>query len=69
MSYICQNNTCAIAISKAAFPVPMNCPVCQQPLVQAAELINDDFEKSSTFREISEVLVNLDKLEEWQFGL
>ena len=37
MSYICQNKTCAIAISKVAFPVPMNCPVCQQPLVELKE--------------------------------
>jgi len=34
MSFICQNNTCAIAISKATFPVATNCPVCQQPLVE-----------------------------------
>jgi hypothetical protein len=31
--YICKNETCAIAISKAEFPVLMNCPVCQEPLV------------------------------------
>ena len=47
MSYICQNPTCAIAISKAAFPVPMNCPVCQQPLVELIEdsLLSEEDEK------------------------
>jgi tetratricopeptide (TPR) repeat protein len=34
MPFICLNNTCAIAISKAAFPVVMNCPVCQQMLTE-----------------------------------
>jgi hypothetical protein len=37
MSFTCQNSTCAIALSKAAFPVAMNCPVCQQPLVELKE--------------------------------
>jgi len=37
MSFTCQNPTCAIALSKAAFPVSMNCPVCQQPLVELKE--------------------------------
>jgi tetratricopeptide (TPR) repeat protein len=37
MPFICQNNTCAIAISKAAFPVAMNCPVCQQMLTEQVE--------------------------------
>jgi hypothetical protein len=32
MNYICSNQTCAIAISKASFPLAMNCPVCQNPL-------------------------------------
>ena len=36
-NYICQNSTCAIAISKAAFPVSMNCPVCQQVLIEIIE--------------------------------
>ena len=47
MSFICQNPTCAIAISKAAFPVPMNCPVCQQPLVELKEapLLSEEDEK------------------------
>ena len=30
--YHCQTPSCAIAISKAEFPVAMNCPVCQTPL-------------------------------------
>jgi hypothetical protein len=34
MSFVCQNSNCTIAFSKAAFPVSMNCPVCQQPLVE-----------------------------------
>jgi hypothetical protein len=47
MSYICQNSTCAIAISKATFPVPMNCLVCQQPLVELKEepLLSEEDEK------------------------
>jgi tetratricopeptide (TPR) repeat protein len=37
MSYTCLNTTCAIALSKATFPVVMNCPVCQQPLQEVLE--------------------------------
>ena len=37
MKFICQNPTCAIAISKAAFPAAMNCPVCAQALVELVE--------------------------------
>jgi len=37
MSYTCLNTTCAIALSKATFPVAMNCPVCQMPLQEVAE--------------------------------
>jgi len=37
MSYTCLNTTCAIALSKATFPVAMNCPVCQQPLQEVLE--------------------------------
>ena len=37
MSYTCLNTTCAIALSKATFPVAMNCPVCQLPLQEVAE--------------------------------
>ena len=32
MQFVCKNTSCALAISKAAFPVAMNCPVCQIPL-------------------------------------
>jgi len=35
--YICKNTSCALAISKAAFPVVMNCPVCQQALIEVIE--------------------------------
>jgi tetratricopeptide (TPR) repeat protein len=35
--YICKSHTCAIAISKAAFPVIRNCPVCQQALSEEIE--------------------------------
>ena len=35
--YICKNTSCALAISKAAFPVAMNCPVCQQALIEVIE--------------------------------
>jgi tetratricopeptide (TPR) repeat protein len=38
MSYTCLNTSCAIALSKATFPVAMNCPVCQMPLQEMAEL-------------------------------
>jgi hypothetical protein len=37
MFFTCQNPTCAIAISKAAFPNTGNCPLCQQPLVELKE--------------------------------
>ena len=43
--YICKNTSCALAISKAAFPVAMNCPVCQQALIaviQKTELSEED---------------------------
>ncbi len=30
--FVCETSSCAIAISKAAFPVKMNCPVCQKQL-------------------------------------
>jgi tetratricopeptide (TPR) repeat protein len=33
----CNNPTCAIAISKATFPVSMNCPVCKQTLIELIE--------------------------------
>jgi len=35
--FICSTPTCAISLSKAAFPVQMNCPVCQQALTKAIE--------------------------------
>ena len=46
MKFICQNPTCAIAISKAAFPAAMNCPVCAQALVELIESneLNDEEE-------------------------
>lgn len=31
-NHICNTPTCAISLSQAAFPVAMNCPVCQRPL-------------------------------------
>jgi len=34
MKFICQTQTCAIAISKAAFPASMACPVCSKALVE-----------------------------------
>ena len=39
MSFICQTPSCAIAISKAEFPVTMNCPVCQTLLSEVFELL------------------------------
>ena len=38
--YICKSHSCAIAISKAAFPVLMNCPVCQQPLSEEIDCVS-----------------------------
>lgn len=38
MSYICQNKTCAIAIFKTKYPIPMNCTLCQQQLVDLKEV-------------------------------
>lgn len=35
--YICNTPSCAIALSKASFPVSMNCPVCQQALTELIE--------------------------------
>jgi tetratricopeptide (TPR) repeat protein len=35
--YICQNETCAIALAKAKFPAFIDCPVCQTPLIEAGE--------------------------------
>jgi len=35
--FICQTPSCAIAISKAEFPVSMNCPLCQTPLTEAVK--------------------------------
>jgi tetratricopeptide (TPR) repeat protein len=36
MNFICSTETCAIAKSKASFPVAMPCPVCNQPLAEIA---------------------------------
>ncbi|MEY4142467.1 MAG: hypothetical protein RL110_1839 [Bacteroidota bacterium] len=35
--FTCSTPTCAISLSKAAFPVQMNCPVCQQALSEIIE--------------------------------
>lgn len=35
--FSCTNPSCAIALSKANFPVAMNCPVCQTPLEKQEE--------------------------------
>lgn len=42
MNYTCQTLTCAIAISKAEFPVSMNCPVCQTPLSEVVESLSQE---------------------------
>jgi hypothetical protein len=34
MQFVCKNISCAISISKATFPIAMNCPVCQNPLIE-----------------------------------
>ena len=36
--FLCTNYSCTIALSKAKFPPAMNCPVCQQPLVEEAAI-------------------------------
>ena len=36
--YTCQTQSCALALSKAVFPMAMNCPVCQTPLSEVIEL-------------------------------
>ena len=36
MQFHCATSGCAIALSGAAFPAPMPCPVCQQPLSSAS---------------------------------
>ena len=47
MIFSCNNSNCAICISKATFPLEMNCPVCQQPLVELSEspLLSEEDEK------------------------
>jgi len=40
MSFICQTTSCAIAISKAEFPIAMNCPVCQTLLSEVVESLS-----------------------------
>ena len=35
--YTCQTPSCALALSKAVFPMAMNCPVCQTPLSEVIE--------------------------------
>lgn len=44
--FTCSTPTCAISLSKAAFPVQMNCPVCQQALSEVIEksLLSDEDE-------------------------
>jgi tetratricopeptide (TPR) repeat protein len=44
--FICNTPTCAISLSKAAFPVQMMCPVCQQALSEVIEksLLSADYE-------------------------
>ena len=37
--FTCKNTTCALAISKAVFPIAMNCPVCQIPLEEKLDTI------------------------------
>jgi hypothetical protein len=47
MQFICKNKSCAISISKATFPVAMNCPVCQNPLIEindSSNLSQEDLE-------------------------
>ena len=50
--HICHTPDCAIAISKASFPVAMNCPVCQQPLSLVEE-------RSALSEEDEQLIANL----------
>ena len=38
--YFCETPSGAIAISKAEFPVVMNCPVCQTPLSEFVDSLS-----------------------------
>ena len=38
--FICQTPSCALALSKAPFPIAMNCPHCQTPLEEKSDTIN-----------------------------
>ena len=38
--FTCKNTSCALSISKATFPIAMNCPVCQNPLIENNNSIN-----------------------------
>ena len=40
--YNCQTPSCAIAISKAEFPVAINCPVCQTPLSEVVDYLSQE---------------------------
>ena len=40
--YSCQTSSCAIAISKAEFPVAINCPVCQAELSEVVEFLSHE---------------------------
>ncbi len=40
--FTCQTPSCAIAISKAEFPMAMNCPVCQKPLTVVIESLSQE---------------------------
>ena len=38
--FICQTPSCALALSKAPFPIAMNCPHCQTPLTEAVKSLS-----------------------------
>lgn len=42
MSFKCQTPSCSIAISKAEFPVAINCPVCQTPLSEVVDSLSQE---------------------------
>jgi tetratricopeptide (TPR) repeat protein len=45
MLYHCKTDACAISLSKATFPVAMDCPVCKKPLLVQEEefLLSDEY--------------------------
>jgi len=61
MKYICKSSTCAIALSNAAFPASMNCPVCLQPLIEQQESAAISNEDELLIGSLPYVMLNMEK--------